>query len=66
VTKQEYSIKADEKISLQTLNHGLDLLQYLSRNSNNHMVALCENTKFGTLNVERVMSFTGRNSVDVE
>jgi hypothetical protein len=27
---------------------------------------LCENTKFGTLNVERVMSFTGRNSVDVE
>jgi len=66
VTKQEYSIKAEEKFSLQTLNHGLVLLQYLSRNSHNHMVALCENTKIGILNVERVMSFTGRNSLDVE
>lgn len=53
-------------MSLQILNHGLVLLQYLSRNSTNHMVALCENTKIGILNVERVMSFTGRNSLDVE
>jgi hypothetical protein len=66
VTKQEYRIKADEKTSLQILKHGLLLLQYLSRNSNNHMVALCENTKTGILTVERVMSFTGRNSLDVE
>jgi hypothetical protein len=66
MTKQEYSIKADAKISLQILNYVLLLLQYLSRNSHNHMVALCENTKIGILDVERVMSVTGSNFLDVE
>jgi hypothetical protein len=66
MTNQEYSIKADAKISLQILNYVLLLLQYLSRNSHNHMVALCENTKIGILDVERVMSVTGSNFLDVE
>jgi hypothetical protein len=48
------------------LNYALLLLQYLSRNSHNHMVALCENTKIGILDVERVMNVTGSNSLDVE
>jgi hypothetical protein len=30
------------------------------------MVALCENAKIGTLDVERVMSVIGSNSLDIE
>ena len=66
MTKQEYSIKADSKISLQILNYVLLLLQYLSRNSHKHMVALCGYTKIGILDVERVMSVIGSNSLDIE
>jgi len=58
MTKHEYGINADAKISLQIFNYVLLLLQYLSRNSHNHMEALCENTKIGIMDVERVMSIT--------
>ena len=66
MTKEEYSIKADAKISLQILNYVLLLLQNLSRNSHNHMVVSCENTKIGILDVEWALSVTGSNSLDVE
>jgi len=66
MTKQEYRIRADAKISLQILSYVLLLLQYLSRDSHNHMPAFCENTKIGILDVERVKNVTGSNFLDVE